>query len=65
VETLRLLLLRPDVDINGKDHAGYTSLQRAVMCGRTDMAAMLLERGAILEGNELSWKGSHVMKAES
>ncbi|KAI0392372.1 hypothetical protein F5Y17DRAFT_459966 [Xylariaceae sp. FL0594] len=64
VETLRLLLLRPDVDINGKDHAGYTSLQRAVMCGRTDMAAMLLERGAIMEGNELSWKGQSYLKGE-
>ncbi|KAI1816840.1 hypothetical protein GGS20DRAFT_583036 [Poronia punctata] len=51
-ETLRLLLMRHDVDVNGKDDTGYTSLQRAVMSGRTDMAAMLLERGATVEGNE-------------
>jgi hypothetical protein len=51
VETLRLLLQRHDVNINGRDNTGYTALQRAVMCGRTDMAAMLLERGAIVEGD--------------
>ncbi|KAI8955654.1 hypothetical protein F4801DRAFT_274644 [Xylaria longipes] len=55
VETLRLLLLRHDVNINGKDNSGYTALQRAVMCGRTDMAAMLLERGAAVEGDD-SWR---------
>ncbi|KAI0448874.1 hypothetical protein F5B21DRAFT_509718 [Xylaria acuta] len=55
VETLRLLLLRHDVNINGKDNSGYTALQRAVMCGRTDMAAMLLERGASVEGDD-SWR---------
>ncbi|KAI0855512.1 hypothetical protein F4860DRAFT_31619 [Xylaria cubensis] len=55
VETLRLLLLRHDVNVNGKDNSGYTALQRAVMCGRTDMAAMLLERGAAVEGDD-SWR---------
>ncbi|KAI0158273.1 hypothetical protein GGR57DRAFT_41925 [Xylariaceae sp. FL1272] len=51
-ETLRLLLQRYDVNINGRDSCGYTALQRAVMCGRTDMAAMLLERGAVIEREE-------------
>ncbi|KAI1119012.1 hypothetical protein F5Y14DRAFT_396196 [Nemania sp. NC0429] len=55
VETLRLLLQRHDVNVNGKDNSGYTALQRAVMCGRTDMAAMLLERGAAVEGDD-SWR---------
>ncbi|KAI0203555.1 hypothetical protein F4808DRAFT_417125 [Astrocystis sublimbata] len=55
VETLRLLLLRPDVNVNGKNNSGYTALQRAVMCGRTDMAAMLLERGATVEADD-SWR---------
>ncbi|KAI1822872.1 hypothetical protein F4861DRAFT_513030 [Xylaria intraflava] len=53
VETLRLLLQQSDVNLNGKDSCGYTALQRAVMCGRTDMAAMLLERGASQEGGVL------------
>ncbi|OTB01306.1 hypothetical protein M426DRAFT_75269 [Hypoxylon sp. CI-4A] len=43
IDTLRLLLQRYDVNVNGRDTAGYTALQRAVMAGRTDMAAMLLE----------------------
>ncbi|KAI1424455.1 hypothetical protein F5Y12DRAFT_444545 [Xylaria sp. FL1777] len=55
VETLRLLLQRHDVNINGKDNSGYTALQRAVMCGRTDMAAMLLERGAAVERDD-NWR---------
>ncbi|KAI0097915.1 hypothetical protein GGR51DRAFT_539647 [Nemania sp. FL0031] len=55
IETLRLLLLRREVNVNGKDNSGYTALQRAVMCGRTDMAAMLLERGAAVEGDD-SWR---------
>ncbi|KAI0466665.1 hypothetical protein F4859DRAFT_296508 [Xylaria cf. heliscus] len=55
VDTLRLLLQRHDVNINGKDNSGYSALQRAVMCGRTDMAAMLLERGAAVEGDD-SWR---------
>jgi hypothetical protein len=54
LETLRLLLQRYDVSINGRDNTGYTALQRAVMCGRTDMAAMLLDRGATVEGDD-SW----------
>lgn len=65
VETLRLLLQRRDVNINGKDNSGYTALQRAVMCGRTDMAAMLLERGAAVERDD-SWRTQNVppLKAE-
>lgn len=52
METLRLLLARPDINLNGRDNAGYTPLQRAVSNGRTDMAAMLLERGAVVDGVE-------------
>ncbi|EMR63292.1 putative ankyrin domain protein [Eutypa lata UCREL1] len=51
-ETLRLLLARPDINLNGRDNSGYTPLQRAVSNGRTDMAAMLLERGAVVDGVE-------------
>ncbi|KAI1445966.1 hypothetical protein F5Y02DRAFT_417577 [Annulohypoxylon stygium] len=54
IDTLRLLLQRYDVNVNGRDNAGYTALQRAVMAGRTDMAALLLERGAIVDGDD-SW----------
>lgn len=59
LETLRLLLQRHDVNINGKDNSGYTALQRAVMCGRTDMASMLLERGATVERDD-SWRTQNV-----
>ncbi|KAI5922099.1 hypothetical protein F4810DRAFT_306127 [Camillea tinctor] len=52
IDTLRLLLQRCDVNINGRDSAGYTALQRAVMNGRTDMAAMLLERGAAVDADD-------------
>ncbi|KAI1492595.1 hypothetical protein F5X96DRAFT_625826 [Biscogniauxia mediterranea] len=52
IDTLRLLLQRCDVNINGRDNAGYTALQRAVMNGRTDMAAMLLERGAAVDADD-------------
>ncbi|KAI0853546.1 hypothetical protein F5Y00DRAFT_103812 [Daldinia vernicosa] len=54
IDTLRLLLQRYDVNVNSRDSAGYTALQRAVMAGRTDMAALLLERGAIVDGDD-SW----------
>ncbi|KAI8629010.1 hypothetical protein F5Y19DRAFT_104714 [Xylariaceae sp. FL1651] len=64
VETLRLLLQRHDVNINGRDNSGYTALQRAVMCGRTDMAAMLLERGAVVEPDE-NWTSQGSLKVES
>lgn len=65
VDTLRLLIQRHDVNINGKDSSGYTALQRAVMCGRTDMAAMLLERGAAVEGDD-NWRAPSItpLKAE-
>ncbi|KAJ2972880.1 hypothetical protein NUW58_g9086 [Xylaria curta] len=65
IGTLELLLQRRDVNINGKDNSGYTALQRAVMCGRTDMAALLLERGAAVEGDD-SWRtpSSAPLKAE-
>ncbi|KAK8100662.1 protein phosphatase 1 regulatory inhibitor subunit 16B [Apiospora kogelbergensis] len=46
MDTLRLLLQRYDVAINGLDAQGYTPLQRAVMTGRTDMVGVLLEHGA-------------------
>ncbi|KAL7620793.1 hypothetical protein AAE478_009791 [Parahypoxylon ruwenzoriense] len=54
IDTLRLLLQRYDVNVNGRDSSGYTALQRAVMAGRTDMAAMLLEHGAVVDGDD-SW----------
>lgn len=66
IDTLRLLLQRYDVNINGRDSAGYTALQRAVMAGRTDMAAMLLEHGAVVDGDD-SWTAelaSHHAKME-
>ncbi|KAI5865783.1 hypothetical protein GGS23DRAFT_354690 [Durotheca rogersii] len=59
VDTLRLLLQRYDVNVNSRDSAGYTALQRAVMAGRTDMAAMLLERGAVVD-NDDSWGAAAV-----
>ncbi|KAI0020789.1 hypothetical protein F4780DRAFT_348503 [Xylariomycetidae sp. FL0641] len=52
IDTLRLLLQRYDINVNGRDHTGYTPLQRAVMNGRTDMAAMLLDRGATVDGDD-------------
>ncbi|KAI1384217.1 uncharacterized protein F4822DRAFT_63876 [Hypoxylon trugodes] len=54
IDTLRLLLQRYDVNVNSRDNAGYTALQRAVMAGRTDMAATLLEHGAVVDGDD-SW----------
>ncbi|KAK6208590.1 hypothetical protein QIS74_12108 [Colletotrichum tabaci] len=48
LDTLRLLLQRQDIAINCRDGSGFTPLQRAVMLGRTDMVALLLEHGADL-----------------
>lgn len=58
IDTLRLLLARHDINLNGRDNAGYTPLQRAVADGRTDMAALLLERGAIVDGVEWIQEGA-------
>ncbi|KAI0169895.1 hypothetical protein GGR52DRAFT_487224 [Hypoxylon sp. FL1284] len=63
IDTLRLLLQRYDVNVNGRDTAGYTALQRAVMAGRTDMAALLLERGAVVDGDD-SWTAELHAKME-
>ncbi|KAI0000248.1 hypothetical protein F4779DRAFT_622572 [Xylariaceae sp. FL0662B] len=63
IDTLRLLLQRPDVKINGRDTAGYTALQRAVMNGRTDMAAMLLEHGAVVDRDD-SWTAEVMQRAK-
>ncbi|KAK8034691.1 hypothetical protein PG993_009686 [Apiospora rasikravindrae] len=52
MDTLRLLLQRYDVAINGLDAQGYTPLQRAVVSGRTDMVGVLLEHGASVEGTK-------------
>jgi hypothetical protein len=63
LDTLRLLLQRFDISINGKDTAGYTPLQRAVMSGRTDMVAVLLEYGACINGDDVfggSAEGEHM-----
>ncbi|KAK8076209.1 hypothetical protein PG994_003481 [Apiospora phragmitis] len=47
VDTLRLLLQRLDAAaLNARDDRGYTALECAVMEGRTDLVALLLERGA-------------------
>ncbi|KAI1076218.1 hypothetical protein F5B20DRAFT_337407 [Whalleya microplaca] len=62
-DTLRLLLQRPDVNVNGRDTAGYTALQRAVMNGRTDMAAMLLEHGAVVDRDD-NWTAEVMQRAK-
>lgn len=46
LDTLRFLLQRYDININGRNNQGYTAIQLAVMGGRTDMVALLLEHGA-------------------
>ncbi|KAH9894682.1 hypothetical protein F4778DRAFT_784108 [Xylariomycetidae sp. FL2044] len=63
VDTLRLLLQRHDVNLNGRDHSGYTALQKAVMSGRTDMAAMLLERGAVVDADD-RWTSDAITRAK-
>ncbi|KAK8015929.1 hypothetical protein PG991_008817 [Apiospora marii] len=46
VDTLRLLLQRLDPEaLNARDDRGYTALECAVMEGRTDLVAVLLEHG--------------------
>ncbi|KAK7960614.1 hypothetical protein PG996_011259 [Apiospora saccharicola] len=46
VDTLRLLLqrLHPEA-LNARDDRGHTALECAVMEGRTDLVALLLEHG--------------------
>ncbi|KAK8091783.1 hypothetical protein PG997_002144 [Apiospora hydei] len=47
VDTLRLLLQRLDPEaLSARDDRGYTALECAVMEGRTDLVALLLEHGA-------------------
>ncbi|KAK8123761.1 hypothetical protein PG999_003679 [Apiospora kogelbergensis] len=47
IDTLRLLLQRLDAAaLNARDERGYTALECAVMEGRTDLVALLLEHGA-------------------
>ena len=41
-----MLLQADDIDIDLEDSQGYTPLQRAVMAGRADIVAILLEHGA-------------------
>lgn len=50
--TLQLLLHNLDISTSKKDAAGYTPLQRAVMGGRTDLVAILLEYGADLASDD-------------
>ncbi|KAH7016230.1 uncharacterized protein B0I36DRAFT_355062 [Microdochium trichocladiopsis] len=52
-DTLRILLQRHDVDIQARDQVGYTPLQRAVACGRTDMVQTLLDHGATIDGDHV------------
>lgn len=53
LDTLRILLQRHDVDIQARDQVGYTPLQRAVACGRTDMVQTLLDHGATIDGDHI------------
>ncbi|KAK8022509.1 hypothetical protein PG993_013276 [Apiospora rasikravindrae] len=47
VDTLRLLLQKLDPEaLNARNDRGYTALECAVMEGRTDLVALLLEHGA-------------------
>ena len=45
VETLQLLLQHQQAALDVKDSEGYTPIQRAIMLGRTDMVAILLQFG--------------------
>ncbi|KAB8224744.1 hypothetical protein BDV33DRAFT_199416 [Aspergillus novoparasiticus] len=44
-DTLRLLLRDYRMSTRKRDATGYTPLQRAVLCGRTDLVSILLEHG--------------------
>ena len=46
IDTLRLLLQDCHISVNERDKAGYSPLQRAVISGRTDMVALLIDHGA-------------------
>lgn len=46
INTLKLLLKTYPISVNKRDKAGYTPLQRAVISGKTDMVALLIEHGA-------------------
>jgi len=46
IDVLRFLIQDCQMPVNVRDRAGYTPLQRAVINGRTDMAALLIEYGA-------------------
>jgi hypothetical protein len=45
-DILKMLLQADEIYIDEEDSAGYTPLQCAVMAGRADMVALLLEHGA-------------------
>ncbi len=45
IETLKLLLQHQRVALDVQDSGGYTPIQRAIMLGRTDMVATLLQFG--------------------
>ena len=45
-DILKMLLQADEIYIDEEDSAGYTPLQRAIMAGRADMVALLLEHGA-------------------
>ncbi|KAG8411846.1 hypothetical protein J3458_015142 [Metarhizium acridum] len=46
IDMLQYLLENGNVSVDARDSAGYTPLQRAVMTGRTDMVALLLQAGS-------------------
>ncbi|CAJ2502074.1 Uu.00g049270.m01.CDS01 [Anthostomella pinea] len=51
IDTLRILLKQCQVSVNVRDSAGYTPLQRAIINGHTDIVALLLKHGAVINGD--------------
>jgi ankyrin repeat protein len=51
-ETLRFLLQNMEIFTSKRDAAGFTPLERAVVSGRTDMVAILLDHGVDLASDD-------------
>lgn len=47
------LLLKNGAEVNGRDRAEHTAIERALLAGRTQIADLLLAQGATLDSNEL------------